>query len=167
VELDRETGEVIGFYGNRPGAWDFAAPLSSPPQAWTFGFQHFPNVSASGNLLVSSHMPDYEDFTTPPTPNQHAFLEFEIDREAQVLREVWRYTEGTEWPRARGMAMRLANGNTLGNYGTGGVIREITPDKQTVFYVKFDIPDGDDDYNKLVGHNMLVDDLYALNGGPE
>ena len=39
------------------------------------------------------------------------------------------------------MAIRLPNGNTLGNYGTGGAIREITPDKQTVFHVKFDVAD--------------------------
>jgi len=65
------------------------------------------------------------------------------------------------------MAIRLESGNTLGNYGTGGVIREITPDKDTVFHVKFDIPGGNDAYNKLVGHNVLIDDLYALNGGPD
>ena len=59
----------------------------------------------------------------------------------------------------------LANGNTLANYGSGGVIREITPDKQTAFHVKFDAPNGDDFYNKMVGHNELIDDLYALNGG--
>ena len=40
----------------------------------------------------------------------------------------------------KGMAIRLPNGNTLANYGTGGVIREITPDKQTAFHVKFDAP---------------------------
>jgi hypothetical protein len=66
------------------------------------------------------------------------------------------------------MAIRLENGNTLGNYGTGGVIREITPDKETVFHVKFDYESGNDVYNKMVGHNVLIDDLYALNaGGPE
>jgi hypothetical protein len=96
---------------------------------------------------------------------QHAFLELAIDRDSQVLTEVWRYTDGPEWPHAKGMAIRLQNGNTLANYGTGGVIREITPDRQTVFRVKFDAPEGDDFYNKMVGHNELIDDLYALNGG--
>ena len=166
VEIDRASGELIGLYGNHPDAWDFAAPLESPPAEWRFGFQHFANVSPSGTLMVSSHMPGYEDFNTPPTPNQHAFLELAIDRESQTLTEVWRYTEGPEWPRSRGMAIRLPNGNTLGNYGTAGVIREVTPDKQTVFHVKFDLPGGNDAYNKLVGHNVLIDDLYALNGGP-
>ncbi len=167
VEIDRESGEMIGYYGNQDGAWDFAPPLENPPEQWGFGFQHFPNISPTGTLMVSSHMPGYEDFEQTPTANQHAFLEFAIDRENQTLTELWRYTEGPEWPRARGMAMRLENGNTLANYGTGGVIREITPDKDTVFYVKFDIPSGNDAYNKLVGHNFFVADLYALNGAPE
>ena len=59
-----------------------------------------------------------------------------------------------------------SNGNTLGNYGTGGVIRELTPDGQTAFGVRFDVPEGNDFYNKMVGHNVLLEDLYALNGGP-
>ena len=50
---------------------------------------------------------------------------------------------------------------------TGGVIREITPDKQTVFYVKFDVATGSDFFNKMVNHNVFVDDLYALNGAPK
>ena len=62
---------------------------------------------------------------------------------------------------------RLANGNTLGNFGEGGVIRELTPDMKTVFYVKFDVPTGNDFFNKMVCNNVFVDDLYALNGtGP-
>jgi hypothetical protein len=93
-------------------------------------------------------------------------MEFTIDREQHTLVEKWIYNEGPEWAMAKGMAIRLANGNTLANYGTGGVIREITPDKQTAFHVKFDVEADDGDFfNKMVGHNELVDDLYALNGG--
>jgi hypothetical protein len=136
-----------------------------PPSEWGFGFQHFPNITPDGTLILSSHMPGYTDFETTPTPNQHAFLEFTIDRDAERLIEKWRYTDGTEWPRSKGMAIRLANGNTLGNYGTGGVIRELTPDKETVFHVKFDHEGGNDAYNKMVGNTVLLDDLYALNGG--
>jgi len=165
IQVSREDGTVVGQYGDAPGSYEFAAPLTMPPAAWGFGFQHFPNISIDGTLMVSSHMPGYTDFNTTPTPNQHAFLEFTIDRANERLIEKWRYTEGTEWPRAKGMALRLANGNTLGNYGTGGVIREVTMDKQTAFHVKWDAPGGNDAYNKMVGNNVLIDDLYALNGG--
>ena len=159
VEIDRQSGEVVGQYGDAPGSWQFS------PATWEFEFQHFANISIDGTLLVSSHMPGFED-TEDPVAGQHAFMEFEVDRENQRLVEKWVYTDGPEWAMYKGMAMRLAGGNTLANYGTGGVIREITPDKQTAFLVKFDSERGNDFFNKMVGHNVLLDDLYALNGGP-
>lgn len=167
VEIDRASGDLVAHYGNQPGAWDFAAPLTTPPSEWRFGVQHFANITTDGTLMVSSHLPPHDTFTQQPYPGEHAFIEFSVDRNNQTLTELWRYTEGQEWPHAKGMAIKLDNGNVLANYGTGGVIREITPDKQTVFYVKFDLPGGNDAYNKMVGHNELIDDLYALNGGPE
>jgi hypothetical protein len=165
IQVKRATGEVVGQYGEAQGSYEFAPPLSMPPTVWSFGVQHFPNITADGTLILSSHMPGYGSFDAEPTEHQHAFLEFTIDRDNERLIEKWRYTEGTEWPDSKGMAIRLANGNTLGNYGTGGVIREITPDKETVFHVKFDYDGGNDFYNMMVGNNVLIDDLYALNGG--
>jgi hypothetical protein len=158
IEIDRQTGDVVGQYGEAQGGYDFS------PASWRFGFQHFPNITPEGTLLVSSHMPGYED-TNDPVAGQHAFLELEIDRQNQVLVEKWFYNEGDEWAMYKGMAIRLPNGNTLANYGTGGAIREITPDKQTAFHVRFDADGGNDFFNKMVGHNVLIDDLYALNGG--
>ena len=167
-EIDRMTGDMVGYWGNQQGTWAFDPPLTTPPQQWRFGIQHFPNITAAGTLLVSSHLPPHDTFENAVYPNEHAFVEFRINRDTKTLTEIWRYTEGPEWPHAKGMAIRMANGNTLANYGTGGVIREITPDKQTAFKVKWDIPGGQtDSYNKMVGHNELIDDLYALNGGPQ
>lgn len=160
IEIDRQTGAVVGQYGDAPGSYAF-----SPP-SWEFEYQHFANITPQGTLLVSSHMPGFED-THDPVAGEHAFMEFEIDRENETLIEHWIYNEGPEWAMFKGMAIRLPNGNTLANYGTGGVIREITPDKQTSFWVKFDAPDGNDFFNKMVGNNVLIDDLYALNGGPQ
>jgi hypothetical protein len=45
------------------------------------------------------------------------------------------------------------------------VIREITSGLQTAWHVKFDAPGASDFDNKMVGHNVLIDDLYRLNGG--
>ena len=105
----------------------------------------------------------------PAGPHRHVFVEFEIDRTQKRLVQKWIYgdqsSDGAEWAQSRGMAVRLPNGNVLGNYGTGGVIREITPDKKTVFMVKWDVSGPDDYFGKLVGHNFLTNDLYALNGG--
>jgi hypothetical protein len=159
VEIDRQSGAIVGQYGDAPGSYAFS------PDTWDFEFQHFANISPQGTLIVSSHMPGFAD-TENPVANQHAFMEFVIDREGRRLVEEWVYNDGPEWAMYKGMALRLPNGNTLANYGTGGVIREITPDKRTVFLVKFDSEQGSDFFNKMVGHNVLIDDLYALNGGP-
>ena len=158
VEIDRRSGALVGQYGDAPGSYDFS------PSRWEFEFQHFPNITPEGTLLVSTHMPGYED-TQRAVAGGHTFLEFAIDREHRTLIERWAYMLGQEWAMYKGMAIRLPNGNTLANYGTGGVIREITPDQQTVFLVKFDSDRGDDDFNKMLGNNVLVDDLYSLNGG--
>jgi hypothetical protein len=161
IQIDRKTGTIIGQYGEKSGSYTFS------PSTWQFGFQHFADITSAGTLLVSSHMPGFGMHETPAGANQHAFMEFEIDRTNKRLVEKWIFV-GQEWPRAKGMAIRLANGNTLANFGEGGVIREITPDKQTVFYVKFDVATGSDFFNKMVNNNVFVDDLYALNGtGPK
>lgn len=158
IQIDRKTGAVVGQYGAAAGSYTFQ------PSGWTFGFPHFPSITPDGTLLLSAHLPDALD-TYKPMANKHAFQEWEIDRANNRLVQKWIYTEGPEWAMFKGMAMRLPNGNTLVNYGTGGVIREVTPDKKTVFHVKFDAPSGNDAFNKMVGHNVLVNDLYALNGG--
>ncbi len=158
VQINRQTGAIVATYGDRAGSYAFS------PSTWSLEWQHFPNISATGTLMVSSHLPMFPEGSSAG-PMQHAFIEFDIDRTGMRLVERWSYSAGTEWPLSRGMVIKLPNGNYLGNYGTGGAIREITPDKQTVFHVKFDVATGSDYANKMVGHNVLVDDLYALNGG--
>jgi hypothetical protein len=157
IEVDRENGDVVAQFGKAKGSWEF-----SP--TWNFEYPHFPNITSEGTLLVSSHMPGFTR-EGGPVAGQHAFIEFTIDRANEVLIQKWLFTGAPEFPQSRGMALRLPNGNTLANYGPAGVIREITPDKQTAFQVKFDVPTGDDFFNKLIGHNDLIDDLYTLNGG--
>ena len=157
AQINRQTGALVATYGDRTGSYAFS------PATWSFEFQHFPNITPAGTLLVSSHLPAFPEGSTAGA-NHHAFTEFTIDRAGQRLVEKWTYT-GAYWPLSRGMAVRLDNGNTLVNYGAGGVIQEITADKRVVFQVKFDLPSGNDFFNKLVGNNVLIDDLYALNGG--
>ena len=95
-------------------------------------------------------------------------MEFEIDDDNQVLREIWRYGQGVdEYAREGGEATRVSNGNTLINYGTGGVLKEVTVDKEIAWQVVFDAPFSESTNNKLLGHTVFLDDLYALNRGPE
>ena len=93
-------------------------------------------------------------------------MEFEIDDENQVLRQIWTYGEGiASYADQSGEATRVDNGNTLINYGTGGVIREVTPDKETAWHVLFDADFNSTTENKLLGHTVLIDSLYELNQG--
>ena len=158
AQIDRKTGTLIATYGKATGSYTFDVA------GWGFEFQHFANITSRGTLMVSSHLPGYSK-TSTPVANKHAFEEFTIDRTNKKLIQKWVYSDGPEWAMYKGMATLLPNGNYLANYGTGGVIREITPDKKTVFYVKFDVTTGDDFFNKMVGNNVLINDLYALNGG--
>jgi hypothetical protein len=159
VQVARTTGSVVGQYGALPGSYAFSSP-------WQLHYPHSPVITPQGTLLVSAHLPDFPKGSAAG-PGQHGFEEFEIDRLNHVLLPKWLYSDGTEWAEFKGFNMRLANGNTLVNYGSGGAIREVTPDKKTVFHVKFDVATGDDYYNKMVGNTVLIDDLYALNGGPK
>jgi len=158
AQIDRKTGTLVATYGQRTGSYAFDVAN------WSFEFQHFANISSRGTLMVSSHLPG-NDRTESPVANQHAFEEWTIDRTNKRLVQKWIYSDGPEWAMYKGMVILLPNGNYLANYGTGGVIREITPDKKTVFYVKFDVTTGNDFFNKMVGNNVLINDLYALNGG--
>jgi hypothetical protein len=160
ARIDRESGALVATYGDFPGSYALS------PAGYTFEFPHFPNISADGTLMLSAHAPGHED-TYTPTAGEHQFQEWTIDSANRTLTLKWMYDLGQEWAMYKGMAMKLANGNVLANYGSGGVIREITQDKETVFYVKFDAPTGDDFWNKMLGNNILIDDLYALNGGPD
>jgi hypothetical protein len=160
AQIDRKAGTMVGQYGNASGSYAFS------PAGWKFQFQHSATMTAQGTLLVSSHLPEYPDGTAPG-PKHHAFEEFEIDRANKKLTQKWIYSDGKEWAAFKGYNLRLGNGNTLVNYGSGGVIREVTPDKKTAFEVSFLVTPGDGYDNKMVGNTVLVADLYALNGGPK
>jgi hypothetical protein len=158
VQIDRQSGKLVGQYGNSSGSYAFS------PSPWKLQFQHSATITPQGTLLVSSHLPDYPDGTAPG-PKHHAFEEFEIDHANKTLTQKWIYSDGNEWATFKGYNLRLANGNTLVNYGSGGVIRELTPDKKTAFEVSFLVTPGDGFNNKMVGNTVPVADLYALNGG--
>ena len=52
-------------------------------------------------------------------------------------------------------AHRLANGNTLHNYGSDGSIREVTTDGDLVWGMEFD-------GTRLMGRSVFIEDLWAF-----
>lgn len=144
VEVDRQTGAVLRHFGALDGAWAF-----DPPEAG-FDKQHWPSWTPEGTLLVSTHTLD---------GLEHRFREYALDEEAMTLRQVWEYGEGVDlFPIHHGEAVRLEGGNTLLNYGTDGVVRELDPDGQVAWELAWDQP-------YMLGHNELIEDLYALDAG--
>ncbi|MCP4606406.1 MAG: hypothetical protein GY847_38845 [Proteobacteria bacterium] len=154
LEINKETGDVIRQWGSLGGSWDYGA------QSTSFDFQHYAHITDDGTLLVSSHSSDSE--------SQHLFLEYRIDESQETIEEIWRYGDGvSDYAKYSGEAVLLANGNRLLNYGTGGVIREVTSDKETAWEVVWDAAFSDERNNKFIGHTVFIDDLYALIEGPK
>jgi hypothetical protein len=145
LELDRQSGEVLWHAGNLGGGLSF-----EPPEA-VFDLQHYLNYTPEGTLLASTHIPDVK--------GEQRAREYIVDWDAGVLEEVWSFGAGVDsWAQYSGEATRLVNGNTLINYGTGGDIREVTADGETVWWLQY----GD---GCTLGHTQLVSDLYAINAG--
>ncbi len=142
VQIDRSSGTLLRTFGD-DGDYAF-----DPPNLG-LDFNHWAHITADGTFMVSSHQPN---------TNTHLFMEYTIDDSTQTLHSVWTYGGTSDWAEERGMAMRLPGGNTLGNYGPTGVIVEITPDKNVAWRLDF--------HDKLLGNNILIDDLYAVNRGP-
>lgn len=157
VEISRDSGEVLAYWGDATGAWTF------DPSSTGLDFVHGANITEDGTLLASSHIPGSGE-TNSRVP--HFFLEFTLDREKRIATESWRYGEDLlDWPRWKGEVFPVPNGNRLLNYGCEGVIREVTPELEVAWDIVWDADFNNELINKMVGHNILIDDLYALNKG--
>lgn len=147
VEIDRGTGSVVRHFGDLPGSYAF-----DPPQS-QFWFQHGVHITDTGTLLLSSHQ-EYFDATG-------VVREYEIDDATQTLHEVW--NQGLDGPyssNTAGEAHRLANGNTIHNYGATPVVQEVTPDGTVVWEVQWES-------SRLIGRTTFMDDLYSYVPWPD
>lgn len=144
VHLARGTGEVLATWGTLAGSWSFAEGSSR------FYKQHSPLRTPEGNLLLSSWRSN-DDHTM-------VAREYSLDEERRVLTEVWTCDESSGI-RAEygGEVRRLPGGNTLLNYGPGGVIREYTPACEPVWELRW--PAG-----VTLRRMSELESLYALVG---
>lgn len=144
VEIDLATGERVWQFGQLPGGW------SADPTGIQLDYQHFPNWTPDGTLILSTH--------DPGRPHTQVVREFEVDEAARTFRQVWTYTpEERLYADYAGEALRLPNGNTLVDFGTDGALQEVTPEGDVVWEIDWQ--------DKLVGHSTFVEDLYALDEG--
>lgn len=153
LQVDRQSGSVVRTLGTG-GDYTF-----SGPNADGFEFNHWAHLGPTGNLVVSSHVPG--SASGPASARRHLILEMAIDDQARAMTEVWSYRSGPEdYPEHRGMGERLPNGNGLLNFGPLGTALEVSADGDTVWRLEFEP-------GLMISNMILVDDLYALNRGPE
>ncbi|MCK6505766.1 hypothetical protein L6R53_20635 [Myxococcota bacterium] len=141
AQVDRATGQVTRTFGQLAGSYAFA---EGTPAFWK---QHSPTWTDEGTLLLSTW--------TGERNAQIVAREYAVDDESRTLTQVWTCGDGTGTTgQYGGEAHRLANGNTLLNYGEGGHIREYTPDCTVIWHLEW--PGAN-----LLGRAVFLDDLYA------
>ncbi len=142
LELDDTTGEVLRAFGDLDGAYAFDPPDSA------FYTQHGVTFTDAGTLLVSTHS-SYDS-------NEVIVREYEVDDDAQVLRQIWSQGEGDGIEASLGGdAFRLPGGNTLHDFGVTARIQEVTPAGDIVWDVQW--PE-----DHLIGSARFIEDLYTL-----
>ena len=141
VEVDAATGEALRWFGHVPGAWSFS------PTESAFWWQHGGYYTDAGTFLTSSKYIDGGQETV--------VREYELDAASEALVEVWSFGEGEGvYGDVMGEAHRLPGGNTLHNYGSAALLREVTPAGEVVWEVSWDA--------EFMGRSEPVGDLYAL-----
>lgn len=140
VRIDHTTGETLDVWGHWPTAFDFD-PVDS-----SFYWQHGSNITDSGTLLTSTYSAEEN--------SELAAREYEIDEASHSLHQIWSFGKGQGVKGdTAGEAHRLANGNTLHNYGSGSRVREVTPAGDVVWDVEWS-------NGHLLGRTVFLSDLY-------
>ena len=136
VEIERSTGEMGNVYGPTYSMF--------PDDSTVFNFQHGANWTDEGTLLLS-------------TTNLYTHsIEYEVDREANSLTQVWTYgLEEHIFAAALGEAERLDNGNTMVSFGMGSQLHEVADDGAVVWVMK-----GSTGFD-LLSSPRLFDDFYT------
>jgi hypothetical protein len=146
LEIDLSTTTVLHSWGQLEGSW------ATDPSDAVFELQHYPDFTAAGTLMISTHTSDMR--------MHQVAREFELDEHAEVLRQVWSHTAATDlYAQYQGEAVRLANGNTLLNYGSAGALQERDASGELAWSIAWPEP-------WMLGHTTLIPDLYALSEGP-
>jgi hypothetical protein len=153
LHLDRD--------GTTLSTWGALSDWTFDPVESTFDYQHGVTFTDAGTLLVSTKLTAANPYYDPRLDTL-AVREYELDYANKTLREIWSFGEDQAIAGVTaGEAHRLPNGNTLHNYGSGARTREITPDGDMVWDVKW--PDGDSEgRGRLQGRSIFVEDLYAF-----
>ncbi len=118
AEIDADTGAVLREFGGTAG-------YQLTEGSRSFNYQHDVSWTADGTLLF---------ITTDETTFETTAVEYEVDDDAQTLNEVWSHGDGEGiHVLVQGTARDLDNGNRLVNFGSSGLVREVTPQGEVVW----------------------------------
>jgi len=120
LEIDGSTAQVLREFGR--SGYTFGSG------SFEFSFQHDPNWTPERTLLMLS---------TDEEVKQTWAVEYLVDPDARVLREVWRHGDDESiYAQYQGGVRILSNGNRLVNFGSAGVLQEVTEDGDVVWEVR-------------------------------
>ena len=132
-EINRSTGEIINKFTQ-----------DSIVSGTIFNFQHDPNWTEDGTLLLISY----------PEDEPAMAIEYAVDEDGS-LEEVWSYQRETRGATLLGQARRLENGNTFLNFGGLGEILEITSEDSIVWQLNAQL-------GSWFGNVVILDTLPIL-----
>ncbi len=143
VKIDRASGACEWVLGTFGGTFDFA------PGSAHFLHQHQFEVRQNHILVFDND---------GSSGDESRVLEYELDFEANVATEVWRYTaDPPVYTFVLGEPARLADGDTFVNWSAAGQMERVSPDGTS----KWKLNSG---VGYAFGFDTLAKDLYS---GPE
>ena len=121
LELDLQTGEVLREFGGDTG-YQFTEGSRR------FNYQHDAAWTADHTLLL---------ITSDEEARETTAVEYSVDDSAQTLTEIWSQGDGEgHYALVQGTARDLSNGNRLINYGSVGLVQEVTLDHEVVWELR-------------------------------
>ncbi|MBA2322256.1 MAG: hypothetical protein H0V89_14020 [Deltaproteobacteria bacterium] len=160
-EVDLATGVAV----RQMGQLEEGDPWTFEPADAMFAYQHFPNWTPEGTLIVSTHVPCMGAPNCSANNGQDGIqraAEYLLDDVTKTITRIGMYESTDLWATQAGEAYRLPNGNLVVGYGQDGAVREVTPAGAVAWEAQW--PRGSGGY-RVVGHLSLIDDLYTLNVG--
>ena len=155
LELEPDApGDGVRWFANRPGNQG----LSLPDDA-RWEWQHDAQLIDDDRLLLSSGVrPLGPGFPEGQGYEHTAVYEYTIDLDAEELTLAWSHHSEPEWAsQYKGGAWRLENGNTTHYFGDFPGFKEITPDGEVAWQLRFV-----NDEDPWIGRSTFISDLYPL-----
>jgi len=124
-KIDRASGQTVWRLGGDDS--DFTLVGGGQPFANQHQFQWL-----GDSILV------FDNGT--PEENSSELVQYRVDEEAMEMELIWSYqADPTVYTVSLGDALRLPNGNTIGDYSMSGQIDEVDPDGELIWRLNMDL----------------------------